>query len=96
MDQIKVDIEANKYGFVFTGLISLMDPPRPGVPDAVNKCRSAGIKVIMITGDQPVTAESIAKDVGIITGRTNLDWLEEKNIDLSKITDMAEREQIED
>lgn len=49
------------------GLMSMLDPPRPGVPDAVVKCRSAGIKVIMVTGDHPITAKSIAKDVGIIS-----------------------------
>ncbi|XP_015599395.1 sodium/potassium-transporting ATPase subunit alpha [Cephus cinctus] len=49
------------------GLISMMDPPRPPVPDAVYKCRYAGIKVIMVTGDHPDTARAIAKYVGIIT-----------------------------
>ncbi|KAG6798721.1 sodium/potassium-transporting ATPase subunit alpha [Apis mellifera caucasica] len=49
------------------GLISMMDPPRPTVPDAVYKCRCAGIKVIMVTGDHPDTARAIAKYVGIIT-----------------------------
>lgn len=53
-------------GYRFLGLISLIDPPRPTVPDAVRKCRSAGIKVIMVTGDHPVTAMAIAKKVGII------------------------------
>ncbi|KAK4882963.1 hypothetical protein RN001_006282 [Aquatica leii] len=51
----------------FLGFIALIDPPRPQVPDAVFKCRSAGIKVIMVTGDHPVTATAIAKQVGIIT-----------------------------
>lgn len=45
----------------------MMDPPRPTVPDAVYKCRCAGIKVIMVTGDHPVTAKAIAKYVGIVT-----------------------------
>ncbi|OAD62820.1 Sodium/potassium-transporting ATPase subunit alpha, partial [Eufriesea mexicana] len=49
------------------GLMSMMDPPRPTVPDAVYKCRCAGIKVIMVTGDHPDTARAIAKYVGIIT-----------------------------
>lgn len=51
----------------FVGLISMIDPPRAAVPDAVAKCRSAGIKVIMITGDHPITAKAIAKAVGIIS-----------------------------
>jgi len=48
-------------GFSFVGLISLMDPPKSTVPWAVKRCRSAGIKVIMVTGDQPPTAGAIAK-----------------------------------
>eukprot|EP00118_Oscarella_pearsei_P002645 m.11136 g.11136 ORF g.11136 m.11136 type:complete len:1036 (+) comp23003_c0_seq1:66-3173(+) len=51
----------------FVGLMSMMDPPRAAVPDAVNKCRSAGIKVIMVTGDHPITAKAIARSVGIIS-----------------------------
>ncbi len=51
----------------FVGLISMIDPPRAAVPDAVLKCRSAGIRVIMVTGDHPITAKAIAKSVGIIS-----------------------------
>ncbi|CAJ0941053.1 unnamed protein product [Ranitomeya imitator] len=51
----------------FVGLISLIDPPRATVPDAVMKCRSSGIKIIMVTGDHPITAKAIAKSVGIIS-----------------------------
>ncbi|XP_069804788.1 potassium-transporting ATPase alpha chain 2-like [Dendropsophus ebraccatus] len=51
----------------FVGLISMIDPPRSSVPDAVMKCRSSGIKVIMVTGDHPITAKAIAKSVGIIS-----------------------------
>ncbi|BFZ00283.1 hypothetical protein BsWGS_03322 [Bradybaena similaris] len=54
-------------GLRFLGLMSMIDPPRAAVPDAVAKCRSAGIKVIMVTGDHPITAHAIAKGVGIIT-----------------------------
>ena len=54
-------------GLRFVGLMSLIDPPRATVPDAVTKCRSAGIKVIMVTGDHPITAKAIAKSVGIIS-----------------------------
>jgi len=51
----------------FIGLMAMIDPPRAAVPDAVGKCRSAGIKVIMVTGDHPITAKAIAKGVGIIS-----------------------------
>ena len=51
----------------FVGLMSMIDPPRAAVPDAVSKCRDAGIKVIMVTGDHPITAKAIARGVGIIS-----------------------------
>jgi soluble P-type ATPase len=51
----------------FVGLLSLVDPPRPSVPNAVKLCQTAGVKVFMVTGDHPATALSIAKQVGIIT-----------------------------
>ncbi|KXJ20388.1 Sodium/potassium-transporting ATPase subunit alpha-2 [Exaiptasia diaphana] len=54
-------------GLCFVGLMSMIDPPRAAVPDAVSKCRSAGIKVIMVTGDHPITAKAIAQGVGIIS-----------------------------
>ena len=63
--------------FVFVGLLSLMDPPKETVPFAVKKCKSAGIKVIMVTGDQPPTAAAIAKQVNIISLKTNEDYKEE-------------------
>jgi magnesium-transporting ATPase (P-type) len=50
------------------GLIAMMDPPRPEVADAVEKCHTAGIRIIMITGDYGLTAESIARRVGIVRG----------------------------
>jgi magnesium-transporting ATPase (P-type) len=56
----------DEAGLVFCGLYAMIDPPRPGVPEAVGKCQSAGIKVIMVTGDHPVTAKAIAEKVGII------------------------------
>lgn len=51
---------------IFVGLMSLMDPPRTRVPPAVLNCQQAGIRVIMVTGDHPDTAEAIAKKVHII------------------------------
>ncbi len=55
---------------VFVGLSALADPPREEAREAVRRCERAGIKVIMITGDNKTTAESIARQVGIPPGRT--------------------------
>ena len=49
----------------FLGLVAMLDPPRPEVTDAVARCHDAGIRVIVITGDHPVTAAAIAREVGI-------------------------------
>merc|ERR1712172_163858 len=79
-------------GLRFVGLMSMIDPPRAAVPDAVAKCRSAGIKVIMVTGDHPITAKAIAKNVGIIsaTTRTVEDYAEEQGKPVAEIS-QAER-----
>ncbi|XP_058504155.1 sodium/potassium-transporting ATPase subunit alpha-3b isoform X1 [Solea solea] len=61
------DVNFQTDNLCFVGLMSMIDPPRAAVPDAVGKCRSAGIKVIMVTGDHPITAKAIAKGVGIIS-----------------------------
>ena len=53
------------FAFEFLGLVGLADPLRPSVPDAVSECRSAGIKVVMITGDYPATARAIARQAGL-------------------------------
>ena len=53
-------------GLTFCGLISMVDPPREGVAEAVVSCREAGIKVTMVTGDHPLTAEAIARKVNTL------------------------------
>lgn len=53
------------FPFVFRGLVGLADPLRGSVPDAVRQCRAAGIRVIMITGDYPQTAQAIARQAGL-------------------------------
>ncbi len=60
--------DTEERDLVFSGLIGLRDPPRPEVPEAIARCRSAGIRVIMITGDHPHTALAIARDIGLVTG----------------------------
>ena len=53
----------------FLGLVGLLDPPRPEAAVAVATCRSAGISIVMVTGDHPVTARNIAARLGILDGR---------------------------
>ncbi len=53
------------FDFEFLGLVGLADPLRPGVPDAISQCHSAGLKVAMITGDYPTTALAIARSAGL-------------------------------
>jgi P-type Ca2+ transporter type 2C len=80
----KADVEAD---MTLLGLVGLMDPPRPGVKDAIAACHRAGIVVAMITGDHPVTAAAIAAEVGLwragdrtLTG-VELDALSEDELD---------------
>lgn len=65
--------------FSFIGLISLIDPPRDAVPDAIDKCKTAGIKVIMVTGDQQLTASSISKKIGIFEDESSIDLYDRHN-----------------
>jgi magnesium-transporting ATPase (P-type) len=60
--------ETIEADLTFVGLMAMLDPPRPEVAEAVAKCHCAGIRIIMITGDYGLTAESIARRIGIIRG----------------------------
>ncbi|KAG1348857.1 hypothetical protein G6F62_003745 [Rhizopus arrhizus] len=57
-------------GMTFVGLVSLEDPPKHGVREAVGQCRAAGIKVMMVTGDHPLTAEAIGRKINLMVGET--------------------------
>ena len=84
----KDDSVVPREGLVFLGLVSLVDPPRDGVAEAVGKCRNASIRVTMVTGDHPLTAEAIARKVGIITLPTQrevaaMEGVDEEDVPLS-------------
>jgi Ca2+-transporting ATPase len=73
------------FEFAFLGLVGLADPIRPTVPSAISECYSAGIRVVMITGDYPGTAQSIAHQIGlrsvesVITG-SELDLMSDEEL----------------
>jgi Ca2+-transporting ATPase len=60
--------DAIEQDFTFLGLIGLQDPPRSEALDAVQRCKRAGIRTVMITGDHPDTARAIARELGILDG----------------------------
>lgn len=65
MERGKLPEDQHDFPFDFIGLLGLADPVRPDVPQAVQECAAAGIRVVMITGDYAVTASHIAQDVGL-------------------------------
>jgi len=65
--------EALEKDLIFVGLTGMIDPPRPEVRDAVAECRTAGIRPVMITGDHPLTALNIARDLGIVKAENEVD-----------------------
>jgi len=71
----RLPIQQHDFEFEFVGLVGLEDPVRPTVAPAITECYSAGIRVVMITGDYPVTAQNIARQIGltpvekVITGK---------------------------
>jgi sodium/potassium-transporting ATPase subunit alpha len=90
----KEDLKADLIGaksnhpirdLVFVGLMTLSDPPRPEVPQAVQDCHSAGIKVVMVTGDHRLTAAAIARKTGLLTHSTREMLAKERGIPVDEV-----------
>ncbi|HAK61131.1 MAG TPA: ATPase, partial [Nitrospiraceae bacterium] len=84
--------EAVETGLTMLGIVGMLDPPREEARDAVALCKTAGIKPVMITGDHPITAKTIAKRIGIIEhdARTTLTGSELAHLSLDEFEERVE------
>jgi P-type Ca2+ transporter type 2C len=91
MDELPQDIseEQIERDLVFVGLVGMIDPARPEVREAVNKCKTAGIRPVMVTGDHPLTALFIAKELGITTGENILSGRQISEMSAEKLEDVV-------
>ncbi|TVQ68380.1 MAG: cation-transporting P-type ATPase [Balneolaceae bacterium] len=80
------DVEGD---MIFLGVIGIIDPPREEVFDAIEECKGAGIRVIMITGDHAITAEAIAKDLGIDNGEGTITGAELEKMEDEELIDVV-------
>lgn len=69
LDGVALDAVKIEKNLVFVGIAAMIDAPREEVKDSIALCKSAGIKVIMITGDHPLTAKAVGDEIGISNGR---------------------------
>jgi len=85
------ELPSIQHDFIFTflGLIGFADPVRPGITEAVNECYAAGIRIIMITGDYPRTAQNIANQIGLVNADNYL-----VGADLDRLSDEELKERL--
>ena len=79
--------EEEEEGFVFLGIMGMIDPPREEVKDAIYMCRKAGIKVVMVTGDHKLTAVAVAKELNLIGENENEEGRVLTGAELDKLSD---------
>jgi sodium/potassium-transporting ATPase subunit alpha len=73
--------ETVEQDLTFLGLVALMDPPHREVPEAIARCRRAGVRVIMITGDHPLTALAVAREIGLVPAESDTVVIEGSQLD---------------
>jgi Ca2+-transporting ATPase len=83
--------ESIEQDMVFTGLAGMIDPPRLEVKEAIERCRQAGVKSVMITGDHKTTAVAIARELGLLKEGLALTGVELDALSQAELEEMAER-----
>ncbi|HEX9621014.1 MAG TPA: cation-transporting P-type ATPase [Polyangiaceae bacterium] len=79
-----LETATSERDYTFVGLVAMRDPPRSEVAEAVAKCRTAGIRIIVVSGDHPVTVAAIAREIGITDGTPALEYTGEELGSLGK------------
>ena len=64
-----IEVETIESDLTFLGLVAMMDPPHREVPEAITKCQRAGVRIVMVTGDHPLTALAVARKIGLVPRR---------------------------
>ncbi|UZN23284.1 calcium-translocating P-type ATPase, PMCA-type [bacterium 3DAC] len=88
------DEDTAEKDLIFVGLVGMIDPPRPEVPGAIKMCKTAGIKVAMVTGDNPITAMAIAKEIGLVEDHEEGTYI--TGAELERMTDEELRKIVKD
>jgi len=83
-----------EQNMTFIGLVAMLDPPRPEVADAIAKCKTAGIRVIVITGDNKNTAESICRKIGVFSKHEDLTGKSYTGREFDALSDKEQREAV--
>lgn len=84
-------LENAEKGLIFLGLVGMLDPPRPEAQEAVDLCGKAGIRVLMVTGDHPLTARTIAAELGILRGGKVVSGRELDGLNDDELGDVVEQ-----
>jgi len=92
--QVVDDPEAEPRGLVFVGLVSMIDPPRPEVPAAVRACKSAGIRILVMSGDKAETVAYIARRLGIATEPRVIDGEQLAQMDRDALAQTLQSEEV--
>ncbi|HET7458194.1 MAG TPA: cation-transporting P-type ATPase [Gemmatimonadaceae bacterium] len=90
--EVRAADESVARGLTFVGLVGMADPPAAGVTETIARLRGAGLRTVMITGDQQLTAEAVARELGVLAdGQTTLDGRELAHLDDAALDANVER-----